>query len=93
MCTEIFDLKTPSFLTLVGPLCKQRIGAAYNVNFSRTLIGQTDSFDICVMSRDGRTANGMTWDENSKECFVIDDAIDIDKTETSSQSCIFQSRF
>ena len=75
---------------LVGPYCKKSTGTANNKNFTRTLIGITDSFEVCVMSRGGGIdANGFTWDMKSRECFAINDAIFINDRETYSQSCIF----
>ena len=74
---------------LGGPYCKETIGTANNMNFTRTLIGIADSLQICVMSRGASTANGFTWNINSKECFAINDAKFINDQETLSLSCIF----
>ena len=80
-----------SFLLVIlgGPYCKETIGAASNTMFTRTLIGITDSLQICVMSRGNSGANGFTWDRKTRECFAINDAMFINDRETYFKSCIF----
>ena len=74
---------------LGGPYCTEREGVAINMNFTRTLMGKTDSLQICVMSRGDSHANGFSWNRKTKECFAINDATFINDRETRFLSCIF----
>ena len=77
---------------LDGPSCRQLVGMASNLNFTRELIGTTDSFEICVMARGNRHANGFTWFKDTGECYAIYDAKFINERETCCESCIFKSK-
>ena len=80
------------FKYLDGPTCTQKVGMARNMNFTRELIGTTDSLKICVMARGNRHATGFTWYRDTGECYAINDAKFINERETCCESCIFNSK-
>lgn len=79
-------------LISVGPTCVPIAGLAMNLNFTRDLIGITDTLPICVMARGDTNANGFAWNSKNKECYGITDANQIDTKETDWKSCIFTSK-
>ena len=70
-------------------MCRGQQGSASNLNYTRVLIGYTDSLRICVMVRGESAANGFTYDKRTKECFAITDAKFINHRDTCCESCIF----
>ena len=81
-------------LFVAGPLCRKTIGAAVNLKFSRELIGKTDTFDICAMSRRGRyrEANGVTWHKDEHFCWFTFKANNIRKEEICCEACILDGK-
>ena len=87
-CISIFD----PYFHVAGITCKNTTGIANNAKFTRNLIGYTDSFAICFLSRPENKFNGFTWNEKTHECFGIENAITINDEYECCTSCIFNGK-
>ena len=85
---SIIDL----YFDVANITCKNTTGIANNAEFTRDLIGYTDSFLICFLSRPENKFNGFTWNEKTHECFGIENAISINDEYECCESCIFNGK-
>ena len=72
--------------------CERKKGIANNDQFTRDLIGYTDSFVICFLSRPENKFNGFTWNEKTHECFGIENALSINNEYECCDSCVFNGK-
>ena len=80
-----------NFIDVAEITCKNTTGIANNAKFTRDLIGYTDSFVICFLSRPENKYTGFTWNRETHECFGIENALSINNEYECCESCIFPS--
>ena len=80
------------YFDVAGITCEKRDGIANNAKFTRNLIGYTDTFGTCFLSRPKNKYNGFTWNMKTHECFGIENATYINVEYGCCKSCIFNGK-
>ena len=85
---SIFDL----YFDVANITCTEEDGIASNAKFTRNLIGYTERFSICFLSRPQNKYNGFTWNKDTHECFGIENALSINNEYECCESCVFNGK-